>query len=463
MTLGIRGRLALRVVLLVVPFGVLVAWLVVTLRERADIESTAAAVEQRMDEVARTSCEEHPESWPRRGHNGLRLGRAARGLGRAGWDLVPFDARYTGRTPFPMDLAATLDAGEKVASHRVHDGRRPMDEIAVRMTWRDGPCAVMLVRRPAERGSVAWTRALLVTVPVAAAASLVVLFAVGPLVGRIRKLTSAVEGRTTLAEDRSSDELGELSRAFAESRRALDARLRELELRDDALRTYVASTTHDVMLPITVLAGHLVELERATIADPKLLAKAIAETDYLAALVANMGAAAKLDAGAPHLARHATDLCGLVARVYERHAPLARRRGVELAHAVPDAPLVAHADPTLLEQAVSNLVHNAVRYVQPGGHVALLLERDGAARFVIRVLDDGPGVSDADLARLGERGFRGGDESRTRGVPGSGLGLAIARDVAARHGYALAFSKPEGGGFLATLSGSLREERSKGT
>src|SRR5262249_26341275 len=158
---------------------------------------------------------------------------------------------------FPGDLASALARGDDVASHVVRVSRRATEEIAVRMPWTEGPCAVMLVRRPAERRAEAWWRALLVTLPVTLAAILVAVLAVGPIVTRIRRLTGAVEGRTPLREDVSKDELGELARAFAESRRALDARLAELEARDEALRKYVASTTHDVMLPVTVLAGHL--------------------------------------------------------------------------------------------------------------------------------------------------------------------------------------------------------------
>ena len=66
---------------------------------------------------------------------------------------------------------------------------------------------------------------------------------------------------------------------------------------------------------------------------------------------------------------------------------------------MPEPPLWTVGDVTLIEQAVSNVVHNAVRYNNPGGHVAVVLE-PAHDRFRLRVFDDGPGVPDEALARL---------------------------------------------------------------
>ena len=106
-------------------------------------------------------------------------------------------------------------------------------------------------------------------------------------------------------------------------------------------------------------------------------------------------------------------------------------------------------DLTLLEQALSNLVHNAIRHNHAGGHVAITLDVDGD-RFELAVRDDGPGVSHAELTRLRERGFRG---EEARGRDGQGLGLAIVSRVAERHGLTFELASPEEGGLLATLSG----------
>jgi len=107
---------------------------------------------------------------------------------------------------------------------------------------------------------------------------------------------------------------------------------------------------------------------------------------------------------------------------------------------------------TLFEQAVSNVVGNAVRYNRAGGHVAVILEAAGETEFSLRVVDDGPGVPDDQLARLAEREFRS-DEARRRNPEGMGLGLDIARRVAAFHRISLTFKRSEYGGLEVEFQG----------
>ena len=121
---------------------------------------------------------------------------------------------------------------------------------------------------------------------------------------------------------------------------------------------------------------------------------------------------------------------------------------------MPDGPVSVEADVTLVEQAVSNLVYNAIRHNREGGHVAVVLEAE-APGFAIDVLDDGPGVEPDALARLTERGFVG-QGSRNRDSAGEGLGLHIVARVAARHGWALSVENRPEGGLRARLTGAIR-------
>ena len=106
----------------------------------------------------------------------------------------------------------------------------------------------------------------------------------------------------------------------------------------------------------------------------------------------------------------------------------------------------------MIEQAVSNLVYNALRYNRPGGHVAVVLEQTGE-RFQLRVIDDGPGVPAEQLGRLVERGFRT-DAARSRAPGGQGLGLSIAQEVARQHRFAFELQSPPEGGLTVALDGA---------
>jgi signal transduction histidine kinase len=215
------------------------------------------------------------------------------------------------------------------------------------------------------------------------------------------------------------------------------------------------------MIPLTVLTQHLASLRagvrtREPAELDEVVARAMDEAHYLAALIHNLSVAARVDVAEPRLERAAIDLNARVARVVARHRPVAAERGIELDSGVPEAPVIAAADLTLLEQAVSNVVYNAIRYNRRGGHVAVVLDGDDG-RFVLRVLDDGPGIPPPDLGSLIRRGFRS-DAARTRttgGHGGHGIGLHITHTVAKLHAYQLVFKNREPSGLEVELTGPL--------
>jgi signal transduction histidine kinase len=258
------------------------------------------------------------------------------------------------------------------------------------------------------------------------------------------------------------DEVATLGRAFNEAGATVRVQLSEIRAREETLRKFVADTTHDVAIPMSVLQGHLSSLDEALAgrsapeSDARShLQDAIKETHYMASLLRNLAVATKLgEANAP-LAIGPVNLSALVERVIGRHRPIARASRVELDFAVPASPLVQQTDATLLEQAVGNLVDNAIRYNREGGHVAVVLDDTTGGGFVLTVTDDGPGVTVEELSTLTTRWFRG-SEARTRRPDGKGLGLAIASEACQRLGLALTFNRPAAGGLEATIAAASR-------
>ncbi len=282
-----------------------------------------------------------------------------------------------------------------------------------------------------------------------------VLLAVGPVVRRIRRLTRAVQ-RSADADyaesvaDGGRDEIGALARAFDAAARQVREQLEETRSREAALRDYVANTTHDVMIPLTVLRGHLAELEAGGAACPDAMRGALREAHYLGALIHNLGVSARLATDDGPMHANPVDLTALVERVVARHRPVARGEGVDLQVAVPPGPLTIDGDVTLLEQAVGNLVDNAIRYGR--AHAAVVLDPLPAG-FVLAVIDDGPGIEPDAVEAMLARGGRA-DAARSRAPKGQGLGLYIAARVAERHGLALNFGPVEGGGLRVELGPS---------
>ena len=146
------------------------------------------------------------------------------------------------------------------------------------------------------------------------------------------------------------------------------------------------------------------------------------------------------------------DLNALVDEAASRLAGLARADGVTIDVVRPSEPLLTTADASLVRQALFNLVDNAIRYNRKGGRVVISLAQDDSA-FVLRVTDNGPGVSDEQLASMTAiRRFRG-DEGRADRPRQRGLGLALVWEVAERCGFALALSHASGGGLECELRG----------
>ena len=340
--------------------------------------------------------------------------------------------------------------------------------MAVWMSRDAGSCSILLLQMRPRRGE--QRDQLVALLLVTFSAMVAAWIAAGPVISRMRRLAEAVHRSADTRYEvpvpvEGRDEVASLADAFNTAGARVRQHLVELQAREDGLRQFVANTAHDVGLPLTVLQGHLAELDAMpTSVRPEASAlqvqgdaraavrAAMQEAHYLGSLIRNLNAATRLDAVSTPLDTHMVDLNALVERVVSRHSVVARSREVELNHAVPEQPISTQAEVTLLEQAVGNLVDNAIRHNRAGGHVAIVLDRmDGNDRgFSITVTDDGPGVRDEDLARLTERWFRA-DDARTRRPDGQGLGLAIAAESIKRLGFTLTFERPADGGLSATI------------
>lgn len=466
----LRARLGITILLLVMPLAVGFALAQVWWQERIFHEGVTHAMVGRMEAGGRETCEASPEAWPdvRAQRRGRRRGpRRRRPRRERPAKLFAYDASFVSANPhappFDPELRAQLSGGAAIASRVSERRHRGHLQTAVQMPWSEGPCAILVSHRPAPphaRGR--FLRTLAPTLLVTLLAALVAVFAAGPIVRRIRQLTAAVRraagGSGEKIELGGADEIGELAEAFEANRAAIAEQLARLEARERALTRYLANTTHDVMLPLTVLQGHLVALRKAAEAgrgaEGEIVGAALQEAHYMASLLHNLNAAARLEADVDE-DPHPVDLNALIERVIARHGPIAEGRGVALDFAVPEVPVVLPGDVTLLEQAVGNVVHNAVRYGEGGGHVAVVLEVTDE-RLSLRVIDDGPGLRPAQLERVLERRFRG-DAARSRHPGGLGLGLSIAREAATRHGLTLRLDNRPEGGLVVTFEGPITE------
>jgi heavy metal sensor kinase len=245
-------------------------------------------------------------------------------------------------------------------------------------------------------------------------------------VERMRRRAAAVTAAQTgerLPVPPADDELGRLGRTLNEM-------LARLEVAFTRERAFVADASHELRTPLAILRMELelalrghhtrAELEAA-------LRSAAEETDRLSRLAEDLLVIARSDQGRLPVRPEPLDADDVLRRVAGRFETRAKAEGRPLAPE-PAPGVIVQADPARLEQALANLVDNALRY--GGGAVALSARHQNGA-VELHVSDEGPGFPPAFLPRAFER-FSRADEGRGGGS--AGLGLAIASAVAVAHG-----------------------------
>jgi two-component system sensor histidine kinase KdpD len=239
--------------------------------------------------------------------------------------------------------------------------------------------------------------------------------------------------------------------AIALRRDALQAEAVEtaaLRRSDDVKTALLRAVSHDLRTPVTaiVAAGHALGSDSLTPVERTELSQAVVEEgEQLAALVDKLLDLSRLQAGRAEPRR---DWISLEDVVLAARDSLPESGEVRLT-TDPDVPEV-RADAGHLERAFANLLENALRY-SGGLPVSVRIRRSGS-RAVVRVVDQGPGISPADRARIFEPFYRGPGASREPWT-GSGLGLAIAKGfVEANSGTISVESLPgQGSSFVVTL------------
>ncbi|MEO9650040.1 MAG: sensor histidine kinase N-terminal domain-containing protein [Roseobacter sp.] len=211
---------------------------------------------------------------------------------------------------------------------------------------------------------------------------------------------------------------------------------------------FIAEAAHRVRTPLATVRSHAeatlhrVDREENRQALRSMM-RAIDESSRAAGQLLDH---AMITFRADHLERQALDLTEVVLDLVNRLEPVAEMKDIAFCVRA-DAPVDATADPILLQNALRNLVDNALKYSPAESSIEITVQqRDGA---VLQICDEGPGFPPDQMAGLVERFARG---DNAQGVTGSGLGLTIAQDVAQAHGGSLVLSNRQEGGACVTFS-----------
>lgn len=233
-----------------------------------------------------------------------------------------------------------------------------------------------------------------------------------------------------LLEQRVRERTAELTDANAALRREVVERKRAEEARDE----FLSVAAHELKTPLTSLRGFAellsMQLREGRTPEPKRLMKALdaieRQSEKLSVLVSQLLDVSRLQAGRLVLERKATDVVALARHVLE--AASTRTRGHALNLRAPRR-VTVRVDPIRLEQVITNLVDNAIKYSPAGGPVDLEIARNGGSLRIV-VTDRGIGIPAEHRERIFDRFHQAHQERRLGGM---GLGLYISREIVELH------------------------------
>ncbi len=242
----------------------------------------------------------------------------------------------------------------------------------------------------------------------------------------------------------------------------LEHELSDLRAASTERSRFVSTVAHELRTPLTGLSGYLDLILEGKVADAdverEFLERGRDIVRSMGELVGDLLELSRLEAGSLRLEVGPFSVAEAAGRVAASLHPIALERGIELTTELPPRLRVATGDRRRVEQIVTNLAANALKFTPSGRRVEIGAWFEGTIA-IVAVRDEGPGIAPDDRARIFERFYRVRAQER---VPGTGLGLAIARELARAMGGELGLASVPGSGssFVLALPGPAPSDAS---
>ncbi len=225
---------------------------------------------------------------------------------------------------------------------------------------------------------------------------------------------------------------------------ALDNALLVRDIRENDLRKdeFLAMLAHELRNPLAPIRSGLDVLD-ASGSDAAVVDPMRRQVEHLVRLVDDLLDVSRITQGTIYLQREVLDLRRIAGVAVDTSRPLLDSHDHALQVSLPEGPLIVEGDPVRLTQILTNLLNNAARYTEDGGHISLSAAREGGDA-VVRVRDTGAGISGEMLTKIFDL-FVQADRSLDRAKGGLGIGLTLVRRLVEMHdGSVQAFSSGAG-------------------
>ena len=234
-----------------------------------------------------------------------------------------------------------------------------------------------------------------------------------------------------------STDLDFLSKELSKYTRLKKMELESFRAREEFRKEFVGNVAHELKTPLFTVQGYIATLLDGAMEDSEVLEKYLKRADKgvdrLIYIVKDLDMITKIEFGDAKLEKTNFDILELINNVFEQLEMKAKKKNITLSlDELSTSSEYVHADIERIQQVVSNLLVNSIKYGHNNGTTEVNVESLNKDKVVVRITDNGEGIEEEHIPRLFERFYRV-DKSGARSEGGSGLGLAIVKHIIEAH------------------------------
>ncbi len=213
--------------------------------------------------------------------------------------------------------------------------------------------------------------------------------------------------------------------------------IESLKVREEFRKEFIGNVAHELKTPIFTIQGYVENLIDGAIDDnlvrDKFLNRAKISVERLIYIIKDLDMITKLESGTLNLDQDSFDIIELIKNTYDQLEIQAQKKDIKLIfNKLYSDPIIVFADKDKIQQVITNLVINSIKYGTNKGTTEVSLEDITSDKLIIRITDNGEGIKEEHITRLFERFYRV-DQSGSRKQGGSGLGLSIVKHIIDAH------------------------------
>jgi len=256
---------------------------------------------------------------------------------------------------------------------------------------------------------------------------------------RIKKIYNSVSllDSSDLSKTSITSDIDILSNEVQKFAKTKQLQIRKLNRRESYRREFLGNVSHELKTPLFTVQGYLLTLTDGAIDDKKItkkyLERANKGVERLISIVKDLDLISKLESDDLNLNKQPFNIIEVIQGVFDLLEMKAKKRNISLfLNKRYEYPIMVIGDIERIEQVLTNLIVNSIKYGKIGGATIVSAEHFKKDKILVKVADNGEGIKKEHQKRLFERFYRV-DQSRSREQGGSGLGLSIVKHIVEAH------------------------------